>query len=286
MPELPEVTTMVKGLNKTILNQTINDVWTDTEKLIKNMSFLKFKKKLIGQKVISVERKGKIVVIHLSNDLVLYIHPKMTGHPLIGKWKLIDGHWKAMQKGDLEDPMNRFIHVIFFLDKKMFAFSDLRKFGRIELWEEKDNPSIVSKLGIDALDIQLKDFKEILKTTRKIKQVLMDQEKVAGIGNIYADEILFKSRIHPFRKSNSLTEPEIKRIFNAIKPILKLSVDKGGSSVSDFRGIDGSKGSFQTLTKVYNHEGEKCYRCKGTVHRIKMGSRSCYYCPECQKLTE
>jgi len=285
MPELPEVTTMVKGLNKAILNQGIKDIWTDTEKLIKNMSFSKFKKQLIGEKILRIERKGKIMVIHLSGDLVLYIHPKMTGHPLIGKWKLINNQWKAIKKGDLQDPMNRFIHVIFFLDKTMFAFSDLRKFGRIELWNENDNPWIVSKLGIDALDIKLKEFKGILNTTRKIKQVLMDQERIAGIGNIYADEILFKSRIHPFRKSNSLTELEIKRIFNSIKLILRLSVDKGGSSVSDFRGIDGSKGSFQTMTKVYNHEGEKCYKCKGTVHRIKMGSRSCYYCSQCQMLT-
>jgi len=284
MPELPEVTRMVKGLNKTILDQEIKDIWTDTEKLIKNMSFSKFKKQLIGKKVLRIERKGKIMVIHLSGNLILYIHPKMTGHPLIGEWAPIDDQWKATKKGDLQDPMNRYIHVIFFLDKTMFAFSDLRKFGRIELWKEGDNPGIVSKLGVDALDIKLKEFKEILKTTRKIKQVLMDQERIAGIGNIYADEILFKSKIHPFRKANSLTQLEIKRIFNSIKPILKLSIDRGGSSISDFRGIDGSKGSFQTLTKAYNHEGEKCYRCKGTVHRVKMGSRSCYYCPECQKI--
>jgi len=283
MPELPEVTTMVKGLNKTILNQTIKDIWCDTEKLIKNMSFSKFQRQLINKKILSIERKGKIIVIHLSGDLVLYIHPKMTGHVLIGEWENDNG-WKPVKKGHLNDPMNRFIHLIFFLDKTMFAFSDLRKFGRIELHNEKDNPEIVSKLGIDALEIKLNQFREILKTTKKIKQILLDQERIAGIGNIYADEILFKAKIHPFRRANSLTELEIKRLFNSIKPILKLSVDKGGSSVSDFRGIDGSKGSFQTLTKAYNHEGEKCYRCKGEIERIKLGSRSCYYCPRCQKL--
>jgi len=285
MPELPEVTTMVKGLNKTILNQTIKDIWCDTDKLIKNMSFSKFKKSLINKKILSIGRKGKIIIIYLSGDLVLYIHPKMTGHVLVGQWENNNG-WKPVRKGYLNDPMNRFIHLMFFLDKIMFAFSDLRKFGRIELHRKGDNPSIISKLGIDALEIKLNQFKQILKTTKKIKSVLMDQERIAGIGNIYADEILFKARIHPFRKANSLTEIEIKRVFNAIKPILKLSVDKGGSSVSDFRGIDGSKGSFQTMTKVYNHEGEKCYRCKGKVERIKLGSRSCYYCPECQRLTE
>jgi len=180
MPELPEVTTMVNELRDKVLKRTIIDVWTDAPKMVKKpVNFEEFKKEIIGQKIVKIERKGKIIILELEKDKILLVHPKLTGHFLVGKWENKKGEWTPVQKGPLEDPMNRFIHLIFWLDNgQMLAFSDLRKFGRIELWDanQVNKADMINELGQDALKMTFGQFKKIIQKAgqKKIKQLLMD----------------------------------------------------------------------------------------------------------------
>lgn len=282
MPELPEVTTMVNGLKKRVLNRAIIDVWTDAEKLIKNLEFKEFKKAIKGKKIIDIFRKGKVICFRLSDNKILFVHPKMSGHFLIGKWERVKNSWQSN-----DDEMNKYIHLMFWLNNDlMLAFSDLRKFVRIELWNKQklSQAKIIQDLGPDALEITLVQFEKILQGSRKkIKQILMDQKLIAGIGNIYADEILFQAKVHPFKIANVLTKQEINKIYQAIKPILKKAIKLGGSSVSDFYNSEGNKGNFQNEFKVYRRNGKKCFNCSTIIKRKKLANRSTHFCPKCQK---
>jgi formamidopyrimidine-DNA glycosylase len=290
MPELPEVETIVRGLRLRVLDRTFIDVWTDFPKMIKKPSdFKKFKNGIIGKKIESVRRRAKNILISLSGGKVLLIHQKLTGHLLFGKWKKIDNKWYPLGKGPLSDPTNRFIHLMFGLDKNMLALSDLRKFAKIELWDKKEleNSEGFKKLGPEPLDksFVLEKFKNVLNNKKgKIKQVLMDPNVIAGIGNIYSDEILFKAKVHPLKNVFKLKEDEVERIYKAMKDILPKAIKLGGESFSDFRKVDGSKGSFDKERKIYRKEGENCPRCGNVIKRIKIGGRSAHFCPSCQKL--
>lgn len=271
MPELPEVQTTVLGLKK-VLNRAFIDVWTDTEKLFKNTSFNNFKDKIKGKKIKKVYRRGKNIIFELSDNYFMLVHQKMTGHLLYDKWK--------------ENKMNSFIHVKFFLDNnKILALSDLRKFAKIELYKKEEIEKALSHLGPEPLEkiFTFNKFKKTLKKGR-IKQVLMNQEVIAGIGNIYSDEILWKAKVHPEKDALKLTETELKRIYKAMKDILKKGVELRGTSISDYRDVEGKRGRFADYIKVYRKEGEKCLRCKTPIERKKIVGRSAHFCPKCQRL--
>lgn len=290
MPELPEVETTVRDLNKKILGRTFLDVWTDFKKIIKKPSFEKFKKEIKGKKIENVWRRGKNIIFDLSNGYSLLIHQKLTGHLLLGKWELKNGKWESKILGPLaEDPVNRFLHLIFFLDDgQQLALSDLRKFAKVELQKKEEllNSKEFKKIGPEPLDknFTFEKFKEVLskKKKGKIKQVLMDQSVIAGIGNIYSDEILWQAKIHPFTEVSKLSTLDLKRIYQAMKKILLKAIELGGESISDFRRISGEKGYFDKERKVYRREGEKCRRCGTIIKRLKIGGRSTYFCPSCQ----
>jgi len=291
MPELPEVETTVRDLKRKVLGRTFLNVWCDAKKLIKRpRTFEEFKKEILGRKIISIKRKGKNILIYLDKKKALLIHQKLTGHLLVGKWQKKGNSWIPQIKGPLEDPINRFIHLIFFLDNDlMLALSDLRKFAKVELWDEKEltQSKEIREIGIDPFspEFTFQEFKKRIKNTkRKIKQVLMDQSLIAGIGNIYSDEILFEAKIHPEKKAHVLKEEELKRIYQSIKKVLKKAIELGGESISDYRRPDGSKGGFDPLRKVYRREGKPCVRCRTPIKRIKIAQRSSYFCPKCQKL--
>jgi formamidopyrimidine-DNA glycosylase len=290
MPELPEVETTVNELKRKVLHRTFLDIWSDAKNLIKKpRSFEEFKKEIIGRKIKNIKRKGKNILIELDEDKTLLVHQKLTGHLLVGRWKKEGNKWVPLIKGPLEDPANRFLHLIFWLDNNlMLALSDLRKFAKVELWESEKlrEAKKFKEIGIDPLSkkFSFEEFKRrIKKTNKKIKQALMDQNIIAGIGNIYSDEILFKARVHPLRKVKNLSEEELRKIYQAIKDILKKAIKVGGESISDYRKPNGSKGGFDRFRKVYRREGEKCFRCGTTIKRIKIGGRSSYFCPSCQK---
>lgn len=292
MPELPEVETIVRDLQKTqppILGAGFVDVWSDWPKMIKApKNFEQFKREIKGKKIKKIWRRGKNILLDLSGDKTLLIHQKLTGHLLLGKWEKKNGQWQAKIPGPLlEDPMNRFLHLIFWLDNsQMLALSDLRKFAKVELLDKERLRKELSSLGPEPLDkdFTFQKFKEVLPKKGKVKQVLMDQEVIAGIGNIYSDEILWKAKIHPLKDVSKLKEKELKKIYQAMREILPKAIELGGESISDFRRISGEKGQFDKLRKVYRREGEKCRRCGTIIKRIKLAGRSAHFCPQCQKL--
>lgn len=291
MPELPEVQTTVNGLNKKVLSRTFIDVWSDWKKTIKKpKDFISFKKEIKNKKIKKIWRRGKNIIIDLSDEYSLLVHQKMTGHLLYGIWNKKNNVWLPEEKGPLNDPYNRFLHIIFFLDdKKMLALSDSRKFAKVELWKREEllNSDYFKKLGPEPLekDFTSAKFIDILKNKKgKIKQVLMNQEIIAGIGNIYSDEALWWSKIHPEKNIAKLSESELKLLYQAIKKVLKKGIELGGESFADYRNIEGKKGNFDIEKKAYQREGEKCFRCKTLLKRIKIGGRSSCFCPSCQKL--
>lgn len=290
MPELPEVETIVRDLDREVRNRTFLDVWTDARNLIKGDSFEGFKKKLKGKKIEGVRRRAKNVLIDLSDGSVLLVHQKITGHLLLGKWNLEKGKWVAEEDGPLcTDPMNGFLHIVFFLDDgRQIALSDLRKFAKVEVWDRKEleESKEYKDLGPEPLekDFTFEKFEKLFEKKKgKVKQVLMDQNFIAGIGNIYASEILFDRKIHPEEDVSRLDRKDLKRIYDATRKILLKSIELKGDSFSDFRTVYGEKGKTQEVVKVYGKEGKKCPRCGETIKRIKQGGRSSFFCPACQK---
>ena len=292
MPELPEVETTVRGLKSRILGRKIKDVWIDFEKMVKKpKNFKEFKRKLKGKEIKNIKRRGKNILINLSDNKILLIHQKMTGHLLFGKWVFKKGKWFSEVPGPLRnDFKNQFLHLVFFLDNgKNLALSDLRKFAKVELWDknELENSKGFKDLGHEPLEKKFTfvKFKGVLEKRKKgkIKQVLMDQKIIAGIGNIYSDEILWDAQVNPFRDIKTLKEKELKKIYKSMRKILKKGIRVKGDSVSDYRKIDGTEGGFGSLEKVYRKEGKKCQRCGSIIKRKKIGGRSTHFCPKCQK---
>ncbi len=293
MPELPEVETTINMLKKSsprILGAVFLEVWTDSPLLIKKpKNLLQFKKEIKGKKIKRIWRRGKNIIFDLSENKFLLIHQKLTGHLLFGEWRRQDDKWQALVKGSLiDDPMNRFLHLIFYLDNgKQLALSDLRKFAKLEVLSQEELKEELDSLGPEPLDktFTFEKFKEsvLKKKNKAIKQVLMDQGVIAGIGNIYSDEILFEARINPFRKISELKEKELREVYSAIKKILSLGIKLQGASVSDYRLPSGDKGGFDRVIKVYRKEGQRCPRCGAIIKRQKIGGRSAHFCPKCQK---
>ena len=212
----------------------------------------------------------------------------MTGHFLIGQWEVVDGKALAKTEGALQEKVNSFIHLIFYLsDGRMLALSDMRKFAKAVVGPQDKILALpeIAKLGPDPLDKSFKssEFKSLInREKRKIKQVLMDQEIISGIGNIYSDEILWQAEIHPATPANMISDEKIGLMYNIMKKILRLAIKAGGDSMSDFRNIYGEAGKFQNYHQVYRREGEKCSRCLTIIKRIKIGGRSARFCPKCQ----
>jgi formamidopyrimidine-DNA glycosylase len=296
MPELPEVHTTTEGLKKKVLNLEISFVWTDyfkktTDKkfdTIKNKSFFtKFKKELVGQKIIKCERRGKNILIHLTNNKTILIHMKMTGHLMYGKYIFKKDKWFAVEDGPLKDPFNQFIHfLIQFSNGKSLAFSDMRKFAKVTLFEteKRSDHKDLKILGPEPTEktFDWKKLKERLLSKKQfpIKKALMDQTVLSGIGNIYSDEILWASSISPFKKAGDLKDSDFKNIYKNMIIILNKSIELGGDSMSDYRNIDGLRGGFQNVHNVYRKHKSICLKksCGGTIERAVIGGRSCHFC--------
>lgn len=277
MPELPEVQTIVDELNLKVKGKTI----------LKSLPAIK---NIKNKKILNIRRRAKYIIFELSDNYILLIHLKMTGHLLLGKWEMRDNIFYPISEGPLkEDRFNQYVRTVFYLDNDFdLGFSDLRKFGQIELFKKEEFEKLekINKLGVEPFskDFTFKFFKGIIKNTKtNIKKLLMDQEKIAGIGNIYASEILFCARVSPLRNANSLSENEMKRIYEVIKLVLKKAIDLKGSSAFDYRRTDGIKGFYQEHSFVYGRRGEECLKCKGKVEYVKIGQRGTYFCPKCQK---
>lgn len=308
MPELPEVQTIITDLNRKIKGHIVADFWSDWPKAIKGRSLKEFKKEIKGRKILGARRIGKNIFIDLSGKKTLYIHLKMTGHLLV---KSKDQRPKT-KKNYFDDCVNQYIHHIWKLKsancrpstvdcQKTLEFSDVRKFAKIVLddTEKINNLPEIKKLGVDAMskEFTLKKFQEILGHphpgplpkrargifNRPIGIVLMEQELISGIGNIYRSEILFEAGIAPTRIIKKLSDREIKKIYQAIKKVLEKAIKLRGTSDSDYRDTSGAPGNFQKVLKVYRQAGKRCKKCDTIIKRMALGQRSAFFCPRCQK---
>lgn len=217
----------------------------------------------------------------------------MTGHLLYGKFEArsteSETRWIAVEPGPLRDPENRFIHLLFFLSNgNQLALCDMRKFAKVAVLKTEKISEEFKKLGPDpfAQNFTLAKFSEIMKTKRgAVKKVLMDQNVITGIGNIYADEILWLAGIHPLKLVQKLKENEIKKIHQSIRPILAKAIKARGSSYIDYRDAFGKKGKYQEMHYAYQQTGTKCKKKDGgIIKKIKMAGRSAHFCPIHQKM--
>jgi formamidopyrimidine-DNA glycosylase len=282
MPELPEVETIVRDLAKYLPGETIKEI-----KVLNKKTWLKKSRLAVGQKIKRVWRRGKQVIIDLSGDKHLIIHLKMTGQLIWQKKKtmVVGGHPIA---GAGQDLPNKFTRVIFKLsDGSQLFFNDVRKFGYIKLVSDKDLAKILAGLGLEPLAKGFNDKK--LKTAlagkskAKIKPALLDQTKVAGIGNIYADESLWLARILPDRLVASLQDKDWTDLAKAIVKVLRLSITHRGTSFSNYRDAQGSAGNFIKKLKVYGRHQEACRRCGNIIKKAKLGGRGTHWCAQCQR---
>tara|TARA_B110000014_G_C20063842_1_gene554241 strand:+ start:182 stop:1045 length:864 start_codon:yes stop_codon:yes gene_type:complete len=286
MPELPEVEIVKKSLFKMINKAKITNVKINNKNLRYEIP-KNFSKSLIGEKIFKISRRSKYLVIHLKNKYIL-IHLGMTGKILLLKKKN-----KELFKTSFYYNMNilpQHNHIYFTLSNGYtLIYNDVRRFGFFKFYKNTKLSEIthLKNLGFEPLNnlFNSKYFKSYIKNKKKnIKNLLMDQRFVSGLGNIYVNEALFLSRIQPERSLSSLTTKEIKKLILNIKSILKLAIIKGGSSIRDFKNISGKTGSFQQYFRVYGKENNKCSRisCTGRIIKIFISNRSSFYCKKCQ----
>lgn len=291
MPELPEVETIKNQLVEEILNDRIIDVIFLWDGILKGILVQDFKKKVLGRRIIDIKRRAKNLLIFLDSKDTIVVHFKLTGHALLleNKFQVNSyGSWEGENLPPvLKDPQNQFIRVIFKLASgRILAISDLRKFAYLKLFNEKELDDFLREYGPEPFDENLtfEEFKKRIQNKKSpIKKVLMDQKVIAGIGNIYSDEALFEAKIHPLVLPSDISEEKILMLFKAIKKVLKEALGRGGTSISDFRNIKGERGTFDLVRKVYRREGKPCLVCGALIQRIKIGGRSAYFCPVCQK---
>ncbi|TAK95275.1 bifunctional DNA-formamidopyrimidine glycosylase/DNA-(apurinic or apyrimidinic site) lyase [Patescibacteria group bacterium] len=285
MPELPEVQTVISDLNKKIKGDTVTSFWSDWPSAIKNSTLAKFKKTIIGRKILGARRIGKNIFVDLSGGKTLYLHLKMTGHLLIK-----EQNTKSKAQKYFDDRVNKYVHHAWQLGKnKKMEFSDMRKFAKIVLVDTKQVGELkeIKSLGIDALDpkLTLIKFQNILakRPGRPIGLVLMDQAVISGIGNIYRSEILFEAKVDPRRLAGQLKPLEQRVVWQAMRKILNKAIKMRGTSDSDYRDTGGAPGRFQTVLRVYRKAGKKCPKCATMIKRLQMGQRSVFICSQCQR---
>ena len=287
MPELPEIQTIVNDLNKTVLNKKIKRVEIRLFKIVKgnNKDFGNTLKNNSFQKI---SRWGKFIIIQLTQgNKYLIVHLRMTGQIIyLHKNKIIvGGHSGEDNQFDL--PHKQTHLIIYFQDQSKLFYNDQRQFGFWQIVNQEGLKELEDKLGLDPLDDEftLLSFKKLFQNVKgNIKAFLLNQKHVAGLGNIYVDESLFKAYISPTRKINTLTAKEIEKLYKAIKNILNLSIKYRGTTFNNYVDAQGRQGQFIKFLKVYKKEGQKCSRCgKGTIKKIKVAGRGTRYCPYCQK---
>ncbi len=262
MPELPEVETVVRTLAPHLAGRRIISA-SFTSRFVTPGNRNKLAARLAGRTVQAVYRRGKFIVISLDVG-TLSVHLGMTG-------KLL-----------MDAPEAQHTYGIFTLDEGVLLYEDPRQFGRIE-WSG-DVPKRVARLGPEPLEIGLEEFSRRLRSHKaQVKPLLLNQTFLAGMGNIYVDEALFNSGIHPLAIASRLSAARAARLYQAIRDVLSLAIHHRGSSISDYVDADGERGDFQMLHRVYGREGEPCVNCGTPIKRIVVGQRGTHFCPRCQK---
>lgn len=279
MPELPEVETIKTYLSNKIQGKTISDIEIKEPK-----QFIGDKQKIIGQSVIDIGRKGKVLTLKLTNNIFINIHLKMSGQILYAedKHNAVYAH-QIPKTYSNKMPGNTTRIIITFSDNSALFYNDLRKFGWIKI---ADKPLVPPSVDVLSNDFTFEYFQKAVQNLNKpIKPLLMEQNILAGIGNIYANDSVYVAQIDPRKKAKTLTEKELKTLYKAVNQIVREGIKYKGSSSKDEAYItpDGSRGSYQDHFKVYHREGSPCPRCHETIQRIKQNGRSTFFCPGCQK---
>ncbi|OGN05524.1 MAG: hypothetical protein A3B99_03180 [Candidatus Yanofskybacteria bacterium RIFCSPHIGHO2_02_FULL_44_12b] len=320
MPELPEVETIVRELRKKIVGLKITDFWTDREKPLKQAGGSRaFLKEIRNKKVLSINRRAKYIVIDIEGDKTIFIHQKISGHLMYGRWKMKSEilnpkletnsrfppsprlrragkmhnskrRWISAISGPLKkDRENQYIRYLWtFGNGGQMAMSDLRRFSKVMLVKDADLPNLkeIKELGPEPLEIDAKKFLSLFISKRgRLKPVLMDPKFIAGIGNIYSDEILWDSGCHPLSRVENLKPRDIEKIRKSTVKILRKAINYKGDSMDDYRLPSGEKGGYQEVQCAYQQTGKKCGKNDGgTIKRIRVGGRSAHFCPKHQKL--
>lgn len=282
MPELPEVESIRLQLLKFLVGHKIKDIVINYSKTFGENE----KEKVICARIVGVKRFGKALVIELSNNYSLVAHVKMTGQFIYQGPNLKSK--PIYTKKVVGGVPGKHTHIIFRLDRGgVLYFNDYRKFGWVKVLESKnikEKSEFIGRLGPEFLNgMNQKIFSEILSKSKKpIKLLLMDQQKMAGVGNIYANDALWLAKVAPTKESKKLINEEVIRLFEAVEEVLKEGIKRGGASELAFVTPDGKEGKYQDFTLVYGREGEPCRNCKTPIKKIKLSGRGTYYCPVCQ----
>jgi formamidopyrimidine-DNA glycosylase len=283
MPELPEVETIRSDLAKKILNKKIKKVEVRLPKIVKPESFTT---KLTQNTFTDITRRGKLMVFHLKTGQYMLVHLKMTGQLVYRNHNQVTagGH---SQKGMGLDLPNKYSHVIFsFENGSQLFYNDLRQFGYLRVVDQAELDKVLAKFGIEPLKPEFtpEKWQELTKNRRtNIKAFLLNQAVVTGIGNIYADEVLFASHVLPTRTVDSLTKREKQDIYQNIRAIIKKAVLHRGTTFNDYVDADGKKGSFIQFLKVFHRDGDPCLECGAIIQKTRVAGRGTHFCLKCQK---
>jgi formamidopyrimidine-DNA glycosylase len=292
MPELPEVESIKRQLNKYLVGHRIKRVEINYKKCFRGDP-----KKIEGGKVKKIKRFGKAQVIELDNGFSLVVHIKLTGQ-LIYRGPNLPSRKRTLSSKITGGLDGKHTHVIFHLDRKgTLYYNDVRKFGWMKVTQSanvKTQNKFIKNLGPEPVvdpsnppenPLTLEKFTTVVQSTgAMIKPVIMDQKKIAGVGNIYANDALFLAKINPGKKANKLSKVEVGKLYRSILEVLKKGLEYGGASELSFVTPDGSEGKYQDHTLVYGKEGRSCPNgCGGKIKKIKVGGRGTYFCPHCQK---
>jgi formamidopyrimidine-DNA glycosylase len=288
MPELPEVETIRVGLARLLPGKAVKDVWHDWPKSFPNApaDVARF---LINAEILHVRRRAKVLIIELSSDYSLVIHLRMTGQLVFRGDKVFGaGHPSKSLVGELPDKSTRV--VLDFTDGSKLFFNDQRKFGWMRLLPTLEVPEIdfLKTVGPEPLedDFTVDKFMQRLKTRKNsaIKAVLLDQKVLAGVGNIYADESLWMAKIHPLTPVSKIPRAKLVALHSDLQAILRLSIEKGGSTDRNYVNSEGKKGSYLSFANVFRKQGQPCPRCGTTIIKIRAAGRGTHICPKEQAI--
>ena len=269
MPELPEVETTVRALREPLLGETITGLRNYWPRQVATPSPEALRERIAGQRIEAIDRRGKYLVFTLTGGETLIIHLRMTGH---------------LSVVAADEPVASHTHTIFPLASgRELRFRNPRKFGRVYL--VRDPQEVLGKLGPEPLDRTFtveRMVEQLVRRTKQLKGLLLDQTFIAGVGNIYADEALFYAGLHPLRRADSLGDAEINALYEALRKVLRMGIEREGASIDRYVKPDGSRGTMQNAVAVYKRTGEGCYHCGTAIERIVVAGRSTHFCPTCQ----
>ena len=284
MPELPEVETIARGLDKRIADDVIESVWLGSKPEPLKSSAQEIAAVLEYSRIVHVRRVGKHIVFDL--DLEGKSRKGKKVQPIRGQWIVHLGMTGQLLIGPPEAEVLKHTHAVLKLRSgRELRFVDFRRFGRLAVVRmEPEQESGFNAPGAEPLDIKSEDFIALFRGRKTpIKSALLNQKLLSGVGNIYADESLFRAKVRPRRRAASLTTSELKKLYKGLRDVLHQAIKLGGSSVSDYVDAEGREGFFQLKHRVYGREGKPCLMCGTPIKRVIIAGRSSHYCPDCQK---